>query len=68
MTSLFECHAFGVIFLEPCFRGVGVCEHLEVVSVADFLAGIDVNPDCCHRITAEGQDGPVAAVAILVAT
>src|SRR5262245_25872614 len=25
--------------------------------VADFLFGVDVNPDCCHRITAEGQDG-----------
>jgi hypothetical protein len=39
-------------------RSVGVCEHLEVVSVADFLAGIDVNPNCCHRITAEGPRWP----------
>jgi hypothetical protein len=23
-----ECHAFRVIFLEPCFRGVGVRKHL----------------------------------------
>jgi hypothetical protein len=28
-----------------------------VVGVAGFLFGVDVNPDCCHRITAEGQDG-----------
>jgi len=39
-----------------------------MIGVTDFLAGIDVNPDCCHRITAEGQVGPLAAVAILVAT
>jgi hypothetical protein len=33
----FECHAFGVIFLEPCFRGVDVCEHLEMLRVTDPL-------------------------------
>jgi hypothetical protein len=28
---IFECHAFGVIFLERCFSGVDVCEHLEMM-------------------------------------
>jgi hypothetical protein len=34
---ILECHAFGVIFLKPCFRGVGVREHLEMISVTDLL-------------------------------
>jgi hypothetical protein len=28
---------FGVIFLEPGFRGVDVCEHLEMLGVTDLL-------------------------------
>ena len=43
---IFECHAFGVIFLEPCFRGVDVCEHLEMLRVTDLLARVDVDEDC----------------------
>jgi hypothetical protein len=27
-------------FLEPFFRGVFVCEHLEMVHIADFCAGV----------------------------
>jgi hypothetical protein len=34
---------FGVIFLEPRFRGVDIREHLDVVGVADLLARIHVN-------------------------
>jgi hypothetical protein len=33
---IFECHALGIIFLEPCFRGVDVCEHLELLGVTDL--------------------------------
>jgi hypothetical protein len=65
---LFERDTFRVVFGKPTVRGVRVDEQLEMINVADFLAGIDVNPNCCHRITAEGQDGHSLAVAILVAT
>ena len=41
--------AAGVIFLEPCFRGVGVCQHLEMTGVvANMMSGIDINPNGCH--------------------
>ena len=43
---ILECHAFGVIFLEPCFRGVDVCEYLEMIDVTDLLARVDVDEDC----------------------
>ena len=36
-------HAFRVVFREPGFRGVGIREHLEVISVADLLAGVDID-------------------------
>jgi len=36
----------GVIFLEPRFRGVDVCEHLEMIGVTDLLARVDVDEDC----------------------
>ncbi len=42
---IFECRAFGVIFLEPYFRGVGVCKHLEIIGVTDLLARVDVDED-----------------------
>ena len=38
---IFECRAFGVIFLEPYFRGVGVCEHLEMIGITDLLARVE---------------------------
>jgi hypothetical protein len=31
-------HAFRIVFLEPSFRGVGICEDLEVIGVSDRLA------------------------------
>src|ERR1700730_13301075 len=45
---ILECHAFGVIFLQPCFHGVDVCEHLEMTGVANMMSGIDINPNGCH--------------------
>jgi hypothetical protein len=39
-------NAFGVIFLEPVFGGVGICEHLEMVRIADAFACVDVDEDC----------------------
>src|SRR4029077_1224286 len=38
-------HALGVVLLEPCFRGVRICEHFEMIGIADLLAGVDVNQD-----------------------
>jgi hypothetical protein len=32
----------GIVFREPDFRGVRVCEHLEVVGIANLLVGVDV--------------------------
>jgi hypothetical protein len=31
-------HAFGILFLEPGFRGVGIREDLEMIAVSDLLA------------------------------
>jgi hypothetical protein len=45
---IFECHALGVIFLEPLVGKLWRSEYLEVVDVAYFLGGIDRNPDRCH--------------------
>src|SRR3954468_10952779 len=36
-------HAFRVVLREPRFRGILVCEHLEVIRVANLLAGVDVD-------------------------
>jgi hypothetical protein len=36
-------NAFGVIFLELVFGGVGICEHLERVRIADAFACVDVD-------------------------
>src|SRR3954447_3928718 len=45
-----QTHAFGVVFLEPGFRGVRGGEYLEVIGVANLLAGVDIGPDgCAHR-------------------
>jgi hypothetical protein len=44
-----ERDAFGVIFLESCFRGVDVRKHLELLGVTDLLVRVDVDPDCFHR-------------------
>jgi hypothetical protein len=30
----------GVIFLEPRFRSVGICKHLEMFGVTDLLARV----------------------------
>jgi hypothetical protein len=43
---IFECHAFGVIFFKPFFRGVYICEHLEMIGIADLFARVDVDQDC----------------------
>jgi hypothetical protein len=37
-----KSHAFGIVFLKPFFRGVGIREHLDVLGVANLLAGVDV--------------------------
>ena len=46
---VFKGYAFRVVFLEPCFRGVGIREDLEVIGVPKLLAGVDVDPDRVHE-------------------
>jgi hypothetical protein len=46
---ILERHAFGIVFFEPFFRGIHICEHLDVVAIANLLARVDINQDC-HRI------------------
>jgi hypothetical protein len=42
---VFEGYAFGVVFLEPGFRGVGIRENLDMLGVANLLACVDVDKD-----------------------
>jgi hypothetical protein len=42
---IFKRNAFGIVFFKPCFRGIGIGEHLDVLSTADLLAGVDVDKD-----------------------
>lgn len=42
---IFEHHAFRIILLQPCFRGVLAGKDLEVVEVTNFRARVDINPD-----------------------
>jgi hypothetical protein len=45
-------NAFRIVFLEPSFGGVDIREDLEVIGVADLLAGVDVDPDRhCQTLT-----------------
>jgi hypothetical protein len=39
---ILERPALGIVLLEPSFRSVDICEHLEMIGVADLFAGIDV--------------------------
>src|SRR5215216_7236520 len=41
---IFKGHAFGIVFLQPFFRGVLAREDLKVINVANLLPRIDVNP------------------------
>jgi hypothetical protein len=45
---LFECHAFGIVLLEPFVRGDRIGKHLEMIGVASMVSGIDVNPNGRH--------------------
>jgi hypothetical protein len=42
-------HAFGTVFLEPGFRGVGGGEDLDVLGIADLLACVDVDKTVIAR-------------------
>src|SRR5450631_1691848 len=43
---ILECHALRVALRKPCFGSVDVSKPLEMVGVADLLAGVDVDEDC----------------------
>jgi hypothetical protein len=40
---ILEGDAFRVILREPCLRGIGIREHLDVLGIANLLAGVDVD-------------------------
>ena len=41
-------HALGIVFRKPFLGGLLVGKDLQMVDVADILAGIDLNPDGFH--------------------
>src|SRR4030081_605340 len=43
-----ECDAFRIVLLEPLIGELWRREYLEMVDVANFLAGIDIDPNRCH--------------------
>ena len=45
---IFECDAFGIVYLEPPLCGLGIGEGLDVIGVADAVSAIDINPDGFH--------------------
>jgi hypothetical protein len=48
-------HAFGVVFFEPFFRGVRGGKNLDVLGVANLLAGVDVDKSAASfRVTRGG--------------
>jgi hypothetical protein len=48
-TGYSNATPFWIVLLEPFFRGVHICEHLDVIGVADPLTGVDVDEEG-HRI------------------
>ena len=49
---VFESHAFRVVLVKPSLRGFLAIEDLEMVTVPNLLAGVDVDPDCHQTILA----------------
>lgn len=43
---------FGIVLNKPCVGSVAVRKDFEMITVADYLAGIDIDPDCCHQCPA----------------
>ena len=43
---VFERNAFRIVLFEPSVGGLFIGKDLEVVDVANFLAGVDVDQDC----------------------
>jgi hypothetical protein len=37
-------HACPVVLLDPFFRGVHICEHLDVLGIAGLLTRVDLVP------------------------
>ena len=38
-------NAFGIAILEPFVGGISFRENLDVITVSNFLTGVDVDPD-----------------------
>jgi hypothetical protein len=45
---ILECHAIGVIFLEPSVRSFFVRKNFEMAGVANMMSGIDIDPNGCR--------------------
>jgi hypothetical protein len=41
---IFERNALGIVLLEPRFRGVRICKHLEMIGIPDLFAGLSLVP------------------------
>ena len=51
--GILKRHAFRIVVPKPCLGRVFIDEYLQMVSVTDFLARVDVNPDR-HRMILAG--------------
>jgi hypothetical protein len=49
LNRIHEAGTFRIVLGEPLIGRVGIGEHLEMVDVADILAGVDVNHDAFHE-------------------
>jgi hypothetical protein len=59
---ILKSNAFRVVLLEPCFRGVQIGKHLEMIGVADLFAGRSLlamahssEDDYCERNAGNGH-------------
>jgi hypothetical protein len=55
---ILECDAFRIVLVQPRLGDFLAREDFKVIDVADFLAGIDVNPDA-HWSLLKLASGPV---------
>ena len=47
---ILKCNAFWIVGLEPGVRCILIGEQLQVIGIAGFLSGIDVDPDGAHEL------------------
>jgi hypothetical protein len=45
---ILECHAFGVVFLEPSVRSFFVHKNFEMAGIANTVSGVDIDLNGRH--------------------